>query len=44
MQKGTRVVQTLCSEGKASKQLPLTAKVRAGDGEGEGGGKGGCAD
>lgn len=27
MQKGTRVVQTLCSEGKASKQLPLTAKV-----------------
>lgn len=28
VQKGTRVVQTLCSEGKASKQLPLTAKVR----------------
>ncbi|PRW44427.1 Fanconi anemia group D2-like protein [Chlorella sorokiniana] len=27
VQKGTRIVQTLCSEGKASKQLPLTAKV-----------------
>lgn len=27
MQKGTKIIQVLCSEGKTRKELPLTAKV-----------------
>lgn len=29
IQKGTRVLQTLCSEGKFKRALPLAARVRA---------------
>ncbi len=28
MQKGTKIIQVLCSEGKHKRELPLAAKVR----------------
>ena len=27
LQKGSKIIQVLCSEGKSNKELPLTAKV-----------------